>query len=189
MRRDDRRISCYFRELPSCLDLPGEEEMIFDELMSHPDLVPTGVSVEDYRRYFVDYADAPGASSGDDSDDELPGRDGDEKDMALLETADSLLCEWNFFCAASLPPSHMKYALHVGCGCAKLAGHLADAAELNNDGEKALKRCLWKRSLKDINDLLGALLDAGSPVAGSAEAVRAAETLQCLRERVIARLA
>ena len=27
IRRDERRISCYFRELPACLDLPGEEEM------------------------------------------------------------------------------------------------------------------------------------------------------------------
>ena len=46
IRRDERRISCYFRELPACLDLPGEEAMIFDSLASRPDLVPTGSSPE-----------------------------------------------------------------------------------------------------------------------------------------------
>ena len=40
IRRDERRISCYYRELPACLDLPGEEEMIFSSLLSRPDLVP-----------------------------------------------------------------------------------------------------------------------------------------------------
>lgn len=42
IRRDERRISCYYRELPACLDLPGEEDMIFSSLLSQPDLVPIG---------------------------------------------------------------------------------------------------------------------------------------------------
>ncbi|MBR2935199.1 MAG: hypothetical protein IKB79_06440, partial [Oscillospiraceae bacterium] len=33
----------YFHALKTCLDLPGEEEMIFKRLMSQPELVPTGV--------------------------------------------------------------------------------------------------------------------------------------------------
>ena len=40
IRRDERRICGYFHELPSCLDLPGEEEMIYEKLFSQVDLMP-----------------------------------------------------------------------------------------------------------------------------------------------------
>lgn len=49
IRRDERRISCYYRELPACLDLPGEEDMIFSSLLSQPDLVPIGGNADSLR--------------------------------------------------------------------------------------------------------------------------------------------
>lgn len=70
IRRDERRISCYFRELPGCLDLPGEEEMIFSTLLSSPDLVPTGGNPDSLRFWqrpdeddeeYEDSDDPPGA--------------------------------------------------------------------------------------------------------------------------------
>ena len=43
IRRDERRISKYYRELMYCLDLPGEEEIINEQLTGHcADPVPAG---------------------------------------------------------------------------------------------------------------------------------------------------
>src|SRR5574344_611219 len=61
IRRDERRISRYFRELPACLDLPGEEDMIFNSLLSHTDLVPTAGTPAALRCWYN--------SDDDDSDD------------------------------------------------------------------------------------------------------------------------
>ena len=49
IRRDERRISKYYRELMYCLDLPGEEEMIYDQLAAHPGLVPAGSDPAHWR--------------------------------------------------------------------------------------------------------------------------------------------
>ena len=40
IRRDERRINCYFRTLPACLDLPGEEDMVNSAIAARSDLLP-----------------------------------------------------------------------------------------------------------------------------------------------------
>ena len=42
IRKDELRISGYFRALPERLDLPDEDDLIFKELMSQSELVPSG---------------------------------------------------------------------------------------------------------------------------------------------------
>ena len=39
IRKDERRISGYFHELGACLDLPDEEQLIYDQLAGRNDLV------------------------------------------------------------------------------------------------------------------------------------------------------
>ena len=44
IRRDELRINRYFFELVPYMDLPGEEEMVIDQLASQSDLVPVGAA-------------------------------------------------------------------------------------------------------------------------------------------------
>ena len=60
IRRDEQRISGYFRELAGCLDLPDEEELIYGQLAAKNELVPQPESTESLRDYF----------SGSDEDEE-----------------------------------------------------------------------------------------------------------------------
>ena len=48
IRRDERRIGCYFDLLPNCIDLPNEEDNIYSRIMSRSDLIPKGVSVNNW---------------------------------------------------------------------------------------------------------------------------------------------
>ena len=42
LRKDDERIHTYFRELPSYIDLPNEDELIYKRIKRREDLVPHG---------------------------------------------------------------------------------------------------------------------------------------------------
>ena len=42
LRKDDERIHTYFRELPSFIDLPNEDEVIYKRIKRREDLVPHG---------------------------------------------------------------------------------------------------------------------------------------------------
>lgn len=42
LRKDDERIHAYFRELPSYIDLPNEDELIYKRIKRREDLVPYG---------------------------------------------------------------------------------------------------------------------------------------------------
>ena len=90
IRRDERRISCYFRELPGCLDLPGEEEMIFSTLLSSPDLVPTGGNPDSLRFWQRPDEDDEEYEDSDDPPRRRPGAE-------IVEEIDRLATEWNVF--------------------------------------------------------------------------------------------
>lgn len=184
MRRDELRISRYFRELPYCIDLPGEEEIIFDELMSDPSLVPSGVSPEEYRRYFSWDADSD-AGDDDAGDETVPGRDEPEPDFT--PALDALLTEWNFVAATRFPDEAREYAMAIACLYAKLIGRVNDAAAAP-ENEKALKKCLFKRALKDLNTLCAELVNIHPGLAKSADVGHALGTLQTLREKIIDRI-
>ncbi len=155
IRRDERRISCYFRELALCLDLPGEEEMIFGNLMASPGLVPAGADQEHWRMW-----DAMDDGSGDDEENgavQRKRRPGDE----LPEQIDRLACEWNVIFAAGLRPAYREAGLAVSCAFGKLLARISDFNDTGSTGDTAgLKISLGKRALQDINTLAGMLAAA-----------------------------
>ncbi len=183
MRRDEKRISRYFRELPHCIDLPGEEEIIFDELMRDPGLVPSGVSPEEYHRYFIWDPE----SSGDEEDDDEVSSGRESEDMEFTPRLDALLTEWNFLAAAHFPDSDREYAMGISCLYAKLIGRIGDAVAAP-DSESALKKCLFKRSLKDLNNLCSELVNIPEHLECDAEVSHALGVLQVLREKIIDRI-
>ena len=125
IRRDERRISCYYRELPECLDLPGEEEMIFNSLLSRPDLVPTGGAPDSLRSW------RPGEEDDDDDEplfDDNSRRPGSE----LIIQLDHLAVEWNTLAVSRLRAGLelpglgicCAFGAHFGFGYASVSAYL-----------------------------------------------------------------
>jgi len=177
IRRDERRISCYFRELACCLDLPGEEEMIYGNLPGCGGLVPSG-NVTGWRMWDALEPD-------DDFDEDSPDnrrRAGDE----LLNQFDKLCCEWNVIYAAALRENLREEGLAVCCSFGKLQRRLADFTDTDAAEIRSLKLCLGKRVLGDLNELTGML----RAIAELQRSLRPSlillnELLQQIRERIV----
>ncbi len=176
IRRDERRISCYFRELCCCLDLPGEEEIIYDHLMSRSDLVPDGITAQNFRSWF-DHED-----EADEDEENRPRRPGSE----LVDQLDRLSTEWNALSAGQLSGEHYFEGIGVTGALAKLLARVADWSDVDRSELPALRRSLGKRAMLDLNDAAGRLMR----LAGRERQLRGAivsliEELKGIRERII----
>lgn len=175
IRRDERRISCYFRELPGCLDLPGEEDMIFNSLLSRPDLVPTGNSPDSLRSWQP-------PEEEDVFEEEAANRPGNE----VIEQLDKLSVEWNAVIATKLRADLDLRGLGVACAYGKLLARVADFVDTDEQEECALKISLGKRALADLNDLARELNDLTEKQRSLAEELKLEiELLSHIRERLI----
>lgn len=142
IRRDERRISGYFHELPSCLDLPGEEEMIYEKLFSQTELAPVQGKSGALRSW-----------DGEENEEEWEENRPPHK---LLLQLDCLAVEWNAVMVNSLFPELASNGLGIACAYGKLivrASNFLDDAQMEN----ALRISLGKRCLTDLNDLAGSL--------------------------------
>lgn len=154
IRRDERRISKYYRELMYCLDLPGEEEMINEQLSGHcTDPVPAGGRYGDAlssRRFF---------DRDDEDEDDPPPR----PYSPLVTLVDRLAAEWCAASAATLDERlFISGGVSIACAYAKLLGRVADFADADPVSEKTLRISLLKRAIADINDLAGAFQEIGN---------------------------
>ena len=147
IRRDERRINCYFRTLPSCLDLPGEEEMISTTIASQNDLLPATASAGTLS---VPWSYLAPENEGDDEHDDLPSPDMRRPGEHIIEAIDKLATQWNLHCAVT--PGIVYAALSINCAYAKLLARCADFFDVD-DNAPSLKRCLGKRCLRDLNEL------------------------------------
>lgn len=149
IRRDERRISCYFRELPGCLDLPGEEDMIFSSLLSHPDLVPTGGNPDSLRFW---------QKPEEEEDDEAEPEDSSRRPGAeIIDEIDRLATEWNVCCATLLRSNLDLHGLGIVCAFGKLLARVADFVDTDAETARGLKISLGKRALADLNELVGGI--------------------------------
>lgn len=149
IRRDERRISCYYRELPACLDLPGEEDMIFSSLLSQPDLVPIGGNADSLRVWHSESDE----DDDDDPDTGAPVRNGAE----IIDQLDRLAVEWNVLSVTRLRADLGLPGLGISCAYGKLLARTADFINLDDRNDRALKLSLGKRALSDLNELTGEL--------------------------------
>ena len=181
IRRDERRISNYSRDLMYCLDLPGEEEMINEQLSGHcADPVPVGNwgDVLKNRRFF---------DRDDEDEDEPPPP---RQYSPLVTQVDRLAAEWCAAGAAILDERlFIPGGLAIACAYGKLLGRRSDFADADPVKEKTLKISLAKRALADINDLAGAFQE----IVGWQESLRDVVTRQLdelalLREQLTDRL-
>ncbi len=149
IRRDERRIACYFRELPACLDLPGEEELISDQLAENSSPVPSGAPVVFRSRRLFEREER----DEDLPADEVTRRPGSE----LVSAVDYLASEWNILMISHLRADLMMYGLGLACAYAKLLSRAADFADADPETALPLKLSLGKRVLADLNETAGRL--------------------------------
>lgn len=181
IRRDERRISKYYRELMYCLDLPGEEEIINEQLTGHcTDPVPAGKYGDalNNRRFF---------DRDDDDDEDQPPR----PFSPLVTLVDRLAAEWCATSASMLDDRlFISGGISIACAYAKLLGRIADFADADPVREKTLRISLLKRAIADINDLAGAFQEIGNWQSSVREtAARQMDELSLLRERLTDMLA
>ena len=150
IRKDELRISGYFRMLPKCLDLPGEDEMIFQSLMSQPEMVPTGVTDPQMmlRNEFEISEESP---DWDDDSSESRKRNSFEASKRV----ENLASEWNLLAAAHLPAAALPEVLTVTCAFGKLISRICNMEETDDSNDTLpLRISLLKHMLADLNDLL-----------------------------------
>ena len=155
IRRDERRISCYFRELPACLDLPGEEDMIFENLFSQVDLVPVNGKSDSLRSWEADF------------DEEME----EEPPHKLLIQLDKLAVEWNIQLALAPLNKHLSAGLKITCLYGKLMVRLSNFFNAGEYGP-ALMRSLGKYAAADLNELAGALKELSAAIPELSENLR-----------------
>ena len=183
IRRDERRISGYFRELAGCIDLPDEEELIYDQLAGQSDLVPTQECSENLRNFFF------GEEEDEDEISERGQMPRRTVENATVDELDMLCSEWNILTVSRLPHSARHDALVVSCAFAKLLARLSDFMEPDNNSAGALLISLGKRSLRDLNETVTVLNSFGSKYAVMLpETDEFISRLGEIRERVISRI-
>ena len=180
LRREERRISCYFRELAACMDLPGEENIIYDQLSSHPGLVPAGGDPAHWRMWDALAAERDEEESA--ADQPHLRKSGED----LVEHLDKLSAEWNLIFAGNLQESLQQEGLAVTCAFGKLLVRISDFVDAESEELKGLKLSLGKRALREISDLCFRLQQiAEQQPSLFAEVLLLNELLQQMRERLI----
>ena len=153
--RDEGRINRYFHDLPVCIDLPDEEEFIFADIASIPELIPGNTTSEEWKklRRFEDGPDS-------EEDDSFEQCKSDDECIALL---DKLSVNWSLLAVDKLDRQLWLKSAGITCGFAKLISSVENFNAADKNAELALKKILGKRMLKDL-DMLSDLLSATGAV-------------------------
>lgn len=147
IRKDELRIARYFKTLPGCLDLPGEDDMIFRRLMEQPELVPSGVR-DPHRISMFDF------ENNDDEDFTDDSRSRRRNAFEGLRRLENLAAEWNLLVASSLDERFFPQALAITCAFGKLLSRILNFSDVEDASDtRTLRISLVKRILADINEL------------------------------------
>ena len=185
IRKDELRIAGYFRALPSCLDLPGEDEMIFKKLMNQPEMVPTGVT-DPHRMLKSEFEHPEDEAEWDEERRENRRRNPFE----AARKVENLAREWNLLAASSYQAQSFKSGLRGGCILGKLLSRIYNFEETDDAEENIpLRIGLLKRILSDLNEAVEILSDCSKSGFISAEQLDDfLKTLAFVRENVIDKL-
>ena len=179
IRKDERRISGYFHELGACLDLPDEEQLIYDQLAGRNDLV-IAETPDSVRNIFSDEDDDA------DTDSHSPRR---SIESATVDELDMLAAEWNILTCTETFRKDQPLILGCSCAFAKLLARCADFLEPDADCTPFLLISTGKRTLRDLNETVQFLSRAAQSHPELQEDVeRFISRLGEIRERLISRL-
>ena len=158
IRRDEGRINRYFHNLPDCIDLPDEEDCIFADISSIPELIPGNTTSDEWKKL---------RRFEEDSDSE----DDEELDMSMYDdeivfAVDRLGVQWSMLCVSKLAPELWQKSAGVVCGFAKLISSIENFNAADRSVELDLKKILGKRMLRDLDKLVDQLHAAGAMQSG-----------------------
>ena len=153
IRRDERRINRYFAELASCIDLPGEEDIIAGNIAENSDLVCSGSGIDSENMRCWSYL---AARDEDCDEEEYSVR---RPEQTVLDLLDHLAAQWNETYVSLLPDDCICIGLCVSCFYGKLLARMADFADSGADPDcsPGLHITLGKRVISDIQALEQAL--------------------------------
>ena len=149
LRRDERRINRYFHELPVCIDLPAEEEFIFADISSIPELIPQNTNQEELRRI----------CRMDECSDEDDMHDDERRDDENVYAVNDMAVDWAVLCVEKLAPELWNSGVGISCDFAKLISRMEEFNIPDENIDKALRKSVGKRMLRDLNTLVLRLSD------------------------------
>ncbi len=185
IRKDELRIAGYFRTLPSCLDLPGEDEMIFKKLMTQPEMVPTGVT-DPQRQLKNEFEQAEEDADWDEERRENRRRNA----FDAARRVENLAREWNLLAASRFDWNSMPEVLAVCCSLGKLLSRIYNFEETDDaDDTLTLRISLLKRMLADLNEAVQVLDDFSNKYDSEAERIEEIrKVLAFVRESILDKL-
>lgn len=184
IRKDELRISGYFRALIGCLDLPGEDDMIFKRLMSQPELVPTGVT-DPYRTLKNEME----AWEEENELDDEARENRRAHTMDVSRRVRKLAIEWNLLAAADWGKYSAGELLKITCAFGKLLSRLYNLEETDIEPETLnLRISLLKYSLADLNTLVESIIDFQNNSNNNILPERFVEPLAFVRENLLDRM-
>jgi len=158
LRTDDERLISSMREIPSVIDLPGEDELLRKRMQRKL----SKVSKQPEWEFLGENDD-----SFDFDDFMFPDDWRDLPAAAVYDKVEALLRDWCAIYAAKLPPDNNVAGIQALCLYGHILGFAVDLVDLGADGSAALKVALCKRLAKDLDRLFG-IIDAmdfdGAPV-------------------------
>ncbi|MDD5599156.1 MAG: hypothetical protein PHV82_14510 [Victivallaceae bacterium] len=148
IRQDEKRIRHYFRILPSCLDLPDEEDSIISKLMAQPDLVPSNADISNPENYLDIFFE--------DDEEHLDISDiKDRRDSEIYLDLHKLSVKWNILLVHDLRQSLRRQGMVTACTFGRVIARSIDVIELDETQIPEFRISLLKRILRGLNDLLG----------------------------------
>jgi hypothetical protein len=184
IRKDELRIAGYFRALIGCLDLPGEDDMIFKRLMSQPELVPTGVT-DPYRTLKNEME----AWEEENELDDEARENRRAHTMDVSRRVRKLAIEWNLLAAADWGKYSAGELLKITCAFGKLLSRLYNLEETDIEPETLnLRISLLKYSLADLNTLVESIIDFQNNSNNNILPERFVEPLAFVRENLLDRM-
>jgi len=162
LRKDDERVSVYFRELPKYIDLPGEDEAIYRSIRRRKDLVP-----QDGEWPFHNPVGDPNPQDDPpESEEERKHWDNEWQKREGAETY--ILCgriarDLCTVLAEKTPDTKSAQDfMRALCLVGKMMARSTDLIELEPGELPALRIALCKRLASDANEILG-ILDTFEP--------------------------
>lgn len=184
IRKDELRIAGYFRALIGCLDLPGEDDMIFKRLMAQPELVPTGVT-DPYRTLKNEME----AWEEENELDDEARENRRAHTMDVSRRVRKLAIEWNLLAAADWGKYSAGELLKITCAFGKLLSRLYNLEETDIEPETLnLRISLLKYSLADLNTLVESIIDFQNNSNNNILPERFVEPLAFVRENLLDRM-
>lgn len=159
LRKDDERVNVYFRELPKYIDLPGEDEMIYQKIQRRRDIAPHGTDWPDQ----MPARPQPGEQESPEMEaerkkweSEWQKREGAAVYIACGRIARALGA---LFAEKTSDAQNENFILQAQCLTGKIMARITDILEMDPEEMPALRIALCKRLNSDFSEILGLVLD------------------------------